>query len=192
MKRLYLLFLLSVFTVLLGCSNQKAAISPMDYEEFKNKFLQFKAQFQPEDFSLISPESLTIITTSFPENHIDHRQADVIDGSSENPARYEIYYKSNETDLLVKVNFIYFPESKQNQFLTINSISPLEHGNIAEEYKDLSRPFIDEYLLAFDGYLVLINFIDTNISRNEKYSDEWIPATLSFYSQFEKALLKNN
>jgi hypothetical protein len=92
----------------------------------------------------------------------------------------------------VKVNFIYYPESKQSQFVTINSISPIINANIQEKHQKTPRPLMDEYLISANGYLVLINFIDTNSTaegNSEKYNDQFIESTLAFYNQFEEALL---
>jgi hypothetical protein len=133
-----------------------------------------------------------VVTTSFPQNRLDTRQADVINNNIECPARYETFYKSDDTSLLVKVNFIYYPGSKQTQFITIHSISPMANANIKGDYQKTHRPLIDEYLISANGCLILINFLDTNPSADstsETYNDEFIQSTLSFYSQFEDALL---
>ncbi|WP_047155413.1 hypothetical protein [Aneurinibacillus tyrosinisolvens] len=220
MKTKIIFLCISAVALLVGCSSEKDSISSgksslstesktvatgksslptesksLSYEDFKSQFLKFKIQFKPEKFSNISPEVLSILTTSFPKTNLDNRQTDIINNSMESPARYELFYKSNEPGLLVKVNFIYFPSSKENQFTTINSISPTRNTNIVEKQQKIVRPLLDEYLLSLNGYLVLINFIDTSNPTNhksEKYNTKFIASTLTFYSQFEKELLAIN
>ncbi|MBO8162353.1 MAG: hypothetical protein H0Z34_01390 [Brevibacillus sp.] len=193
MRSKMLLFIV-VMLWITGCANETTTKSRiLAYDDFKKTFSTFKEKFDPGQFDKISPEHLAIITASFPENNLDARGADIIDHSVEFPARYEAYYKSENSSLLVKVNFIYFPTSKEKQFVTINSISPVQNSNILEDYRKIPRPFFDEYLLSMEGYLVLINFIDINKvadGMNDQYQKSFIEDTLVFYEQFEKSLLQ--
>lgn len=162
------------------------------YHSFKSKVEKIKEDFTSEAFIHISPEKFMITTTSFPKNQLDNRKIDAINDNIELPTRYETYYKSKDNHLLVKVNFIYYPESRKNGFVAINSISPTQHSNFSEGNDNIKRPLIDEYILSLDGYLVLINFIDVNLSNkeiNESYYSSFISLTLKFYNDFEKALL---
>jgi hypothetical protein len=66
--------------------------------------------------------------------------------------------------------------------------------NFKEEYKDIKRPEITEYLISFDGYIVLLHFISVDSENNIKISNEDYSAgpsiRISFYTQFEDELLK--
>lgn len=200
MKRL-LVSLVSVVILMVGCysenkvntvaTDNKESVS-LSYDEFKEEFKSFKTAFKPEQFLNISPEYITIKTTSFPENKIDSREADVLNNSVSFPTRYEAYYKDKDSNFLAKVNFIYFPESKKKQFVTINEISPNDDPNIIASHKDVPRPYLNEYLVTMEGYIVLVNFVDTAPSNKdtELYSQKFIDRQLSFYKQLEAKLLE--
>ena len=102
--------------------------------------------------------------------------------------------KSEDNTTLVKVNFIYFPQSKENGFITLYTMGQNLNTNFKEDYKDIKRPEITEYLISFDGYIVLLHFIGVNPENyinisNEDYS-VGPSIRISFYTQFENALLK--
>ena len=172
-------------------ASTKEAVS-LSYDDFKEEFKSFKTGFKPENFTSISPEHITVKTTSFPENRIDSREADVINDSVSFPIRYETYYRDKDSNFLAKVNFIYFPESKKKQFVTINEISPNDDPNIIDSHKDIPRPYLNEYLIMMEGYMVLVNFIDVtqNTKNVESNSKEFIDTQLNFYKQLEAKLLE--
>ncbi|WP_064199069.1 hypothetical protein [Brevibacillus brevis] len=174
-------------------TDPKESVS-LSYDVFKEEFKSFKTDFKPEDFMSISPEYITVKTTSFPENKIDSREADVLNESVSFPIRYETYYKAKDSNFLAKVNFIYYPESKKKQFVTINEISPNNDPNIIDSHKDVSRPYLQEYLITMEGYIVLVNFVDTtpNNIDTELHSKKFIDRQLSFYKQLEAKLLEIN
>lgn len=182
--------LLILLLLVVGCGVKP--VQTFTYDSFKSEFLSFVDNFKSKNYTKISPEGLVVETTSFPDNKLDTRQADIIENGSLSPARYAIFYKSNDKNILVKVNFIYFPECNQKQFLTINSLSPLNNVNISEKYKDVKQPLLDEYLISMNGYLILINFVDLNKNVNvtNEYRQSFINSTLLFYKDFETALLK--
>ncbi|QTH42045.1 hypothetical protein J4772_31815 [Cohnella sp. LGH] len=196
-KKTLLIILLLILT---GCSTgvDNPENSTFTYEKFKSIFSEFKESFNPSpNYILVSPDNLVVKTTSFPNNRIDDRAADVINDSVEFPARYEVYYKSLTSDLLIKVNFIYMPTLSDNEstsFLTINSINDLDNTNIKEGYQDIDRPMMDEYYITVQKILITINFIDNSEDkiqedRKEKLN-EFIKQEVSFYELFEKELLK--
>lgn len=187
--------------LLLGCNNSdipsttnNVKNTPLSYDKFKNKIKSIKQNYRSKDFISISPEEFTITTTSFPNHKIDKRQIDAVNDDIRTPTRYETFYKSIHNNLLIKVNFIYFPESKKSKFITVNSISPTKNSNIADKYDKVKRPLMDEYLLSFDGYLVLLNFISINQSNKlgfKELNTAFISSEVKFYDEFEKTLLAN-
>jgi len=194
-KNLFLILL--CLTLLVACSSKETnnqstrEATSLSYENFKDNYIAFEDKFKPKDFLNISSKTLVIKTTSFPDNKIDTRQVDIIDNDTLKPARYELYYRCNDNEnIIAKVNFIYFPDSNKSQFVTINSLSPLSKSNISDEYQTISLPIIDDYLMSFNGYLVLINFIDiSNDNITDEYYHEFILTTLNFYNEFEKTIL---
>ncbi|ATF13598.1 hypothetical protein A616_16915 [Brevibacillus brevis X23] len=200
MRRLFV-SLVAVAILMIGCNSENKVNTvtsehkesvPLSYDAFKEEFKSFKTAFKPENFLSISPEYLTIKTTSFPENKIDSREADVLNDSVSFPIRYETYYKDKDSNFFVKINFIYFPESRKKQFVTINEISPNDDPNIIDSHKDVPRPYLNEYLITMEGYIVLVNFVDTapNSKEIESNSQKFIERQLSFYKQLEAKLLE--
>ncbi|MCE3202690.1 hypothetical protein [Paenibacillus sonchi] len=183
-----------------GCSNSNSsqkATTTFTYEKFQRISKEFKATFNPNPhFTMISPDEIIIKTTSFPTNKFDSRKADVNKGSVEFPNRYEIYYKSQTSDLLIKINFIYMPQlpdDNSSSFLSINSINDLDNSNIKDNYKKIDRPTIDEYYIIKDKILIIINYIDDSLNTptisDQQYKD-FIKQELSFYEIFEQCFLK--
>ncbi|MCY9664964.1 hypothetical protein M5X11_08345 [Paenibacillus alginolyticus] len=185
---------------IIGCSKDNREIANVNndilsYEQFKETFIELKSTFNPSpNFTRITPDDLVVRTTSFPDNNIDSRKADVNNNNIKYPSRYETYYKSETSDLFIKVNFVYLPQNNNSSFLSINTISNIDNSNIIEKYRDINRPLIDEYFITLKGMLIIINFIDnSDIKDNEddKYK-KFIKEELDFYKSFEKNLLESS
>lgn len=192
--RLFLL-ILSILILGTGCTQvANRNYGDLPYEDFRKIFMDFKENFQTDDFiSLSSPDMINIVTTSFPQNKIDTRQADIIDNRIENPARYEIYFVSKEKDLLIKLNFIYFPESKSSSFVSVHSVLNKFNSKNAEGNVDDQKSIMDEFIISQNGYLIIINFIDiSNIDDNDydTHRQDLVNKSLNFYKAFENTLLK--
>jgi len=187
-------FLLIIIVIISAGCSQKSEHQALtfSYEEFKDKYLEIKTQFSPKNFINISPQDLVVRTTSFPEQKIDDNQIDALNNDVQCPLRYENYYKSNNSGLLVKVNLIYQPEIKNPSFNTINSINQLDNPNILDQYSDLKRPLFDEYIISQTGFLVVLNFLDISNEFDEDYDlkyKKFNEEQLDFYGQFEDILL---
>lgn len=192
--RLFLL-ILSILILGTGCTQvANRNYGDLPYEDFRKIFMDFKENFQTDDFiSLSSPDMINIVTTSFPQNKIDTRQADIIDNRIENPARYEIYFVSKEKDLLIKLNFIYFPESKSSSFVSVHSVLNKFNSKNAEGNVDDQKSIMDEFIISQNGYLIIINFVDiSNIDDNnyDTHRQDLVNKSLNFYKAFENTLLK--
>lgn len=165
------------------------------YDNFSKLFKTFKKNFTPTEFTLISPQDTLLVTTaSLPNTKIDERKTDALKDDLKKPTRYELYYKDKNSNLLVKVNFIFNTESRSEKFLGIHAIGPDRNSNIISKYENIPRPLFDEFLINLNGYIVLINFIqaDVKIDENEFniQKDLFYQSVNSFYSEFEEYLLK--
>ncbi len=192
MKTFIKLTALVFITLLLnGCAEKS---EELPYEIFRSDFFEFTSSFEPEGFLDISGDGYTSVTASFPENKLNDKKADAVNDDINYPYRYETYYMSEDNTTLVKVNFIYFPQSKESGFITLYTMGQKLNTNFKEEYKDIKRPEITEYLISFDGYIVLLHFIGVDSENNIKISNEDYSAgpsiRISFYTQFEDELLK--
>lgn len=69
--RLFLL-ILSILILGTGCTQvANRNYGDLPYEDFRKIFMEFKENFQTDDFiSLSSPDMINIVTTSFPQNKI--------------------------------------------------------------------------------------------------------------------------
>jgi hypothetical protein len=192
MKTFIKLTTLVFITLLLnGCAEKN---EELPYEIFRSDFFEFTSNFEPEGFLDISGDGYTSVTASFPENKLNNKKVDAVNDDINYPYRYETYYMSEDNTTLVKVNFIYFPQSKESGFITLYTMGQKLNTNFKEEYKDIKRPEITEYLISFDGYIVLLHFIGVELENNSNISNEDYSAgpsiRSSFYTQFEDALLK--
>lgn len=202
-------------SILGGCSSQKNTVSENQspsiteksnanqsankYIEYRDQFYDFKENFNPSPgFKLISPKDhIEAGTVSFPDSvSIDDKKSDGL--TTEVSTKYDLLYKSEKSDMIIKVNFIYLDDAQfkeESEFITINTISRARNENIAKEYQDLSRPMMDEYFLRYKNKLIVINFIEQAEYKSEdqykKKSESFIEEQLKFYESFEIAL-KNN
>ncbi|MGO4529959.1 hypothetical protein AB4Z30_12845 [Paenibacillus sp. 2TAF8] len=201
--------------ILSGCSSQEAKsskdLSPSatensttsqiekKYIEYRDQFFAFKENFNPSPgFKLISPnDHIAAGTVSFPDSvTIDDKKSDGL--TTEVPTKYDLLYKSEKSNMIVQVNFIYLDGAEfkeDSEFITINTISQARNENIAKEYQDLERPMIDEYFLRYKNKLIVINFIEQVDYKSEgqykKKSESYVEEQLKFYESFEKALKVN-
>lgn len=184
--------IIGIAVLLVGCTEKKDDLS---YETFRNDFFEFASNFKPEGFYDISDDMYTSVTASYPENKLNDKKVDAVNDDLTYPYRYETYYMSEDDIILVKVNFIYYPQSKEKGFITLYSIGQNLNANIEEEYREIERPEITEFLISFDGYIVLLHFIDLDLEyreRNNLGEDHLLRPRIrnSFYEQFENELLK--
>ncbi len=189
----FLLFLIGCSSKVTQTSNFENGQEQYTYEQFENYFLYFKEEFSSSNFVNISPVDLIVQTTSFPANKLVSNKIDALNDNVKYPMRYENYYKSNISNLLVKVNFIFQPDNHTKSFVTINTINHLDNTNIISEYKSTQRPLLDEYIITWNGMLIIINFIDSSSIPEDNYQekyDDFIEETVMFYKDFENVLLK--
>ncbi|MCE5173649.1 hypothetical protein LQV63_30955 [Paenibacillus profundus] len=154
-----------------------------------NKVIEFKSSFQSNHFILISPEALSVITSSLPENKIDARRSDTIGEDIQKPTRLELYYKHKHSKLIVKVNIIYSPLFDTEGFISMNSISSFNNENIDSKYKNLYRPLLDEFLFVIDGDLIHINFFLSQEQYTESDVESFNESAFVFYQEFEEHYL---
>lgn len=169
------------------------------YIEYRDQFYDFKENFDPSPgFKLISPKDhIEAGTVSFPDSvSIDEKKSDGL--TTEVPTKYDLLYKSEKSDMIIKVNFIYLDDAEfkeDSEFITINTISRARNENIAKEHQDLERPMMDEYFLRYKNKLIVINYIEQVEYKSEgqykKKSDSFIEEELKFYELFETALKDN-
>ncbi|OAB32714.1 hypothetical protein PMSD_17240 [Paenibacillus macquariensis subsp. defensor] len=170
------------------------------YLEFRDQFLIFKKQFNPStDFTLISPSVLNVATATFPENSIEKKETDFLSTDVGVPVRYELYYKSNFSEMIVKLNIMYLENiddiKEDSSFISINTITRDRNENLESEYKNLDRPMLEEYYLTYKNKLIVINFLEQvnykSKNQYEKKYDSFVQEQLKFYHEFEKSLKEN-
>ncbi|RAP74795.1 hypothetical protein [Paenibacillus montanisoli] len=162
----------------------------ISYEQFQDSFLKFKKNFSSSNFISISPEEVNLKTTSLPHHHFGSSKIDAINNDINTPRRLENYYKSNQSSMLIKVDFIYMPNVIEDSFLTISSINNKDNTNIEEKYQTIDRPHLDDYYITMNGMLIVIKFLDTSTAKgqDDKKYDAFIKEELLFYQDFEKAI----
>lgn len=180
-------------------TNSTVSQTENKYIEYRDQFYAFKENFNPSpNFKLISPDDyIAAGTVSFPDSvTIDKEKTDGL--TSEVPTKYDLLYKSEKSDMIVQVNFIYLDKAEfeeDSEFITINSISQSRNENITKEYQDLDRPMIDEYFLRYKNKLIVINYIEQVEYKSKtlykKKTESFIDEQLEFYESFEKALKEN-
>jgi len=185
-KTLMIILLLATMS---GCNNKE--IEHLSYEVYKNEFFECISDFNPKEYTDITKDTYTIVAASYPNNNLGKEKIDALNDNIQFPYRYETYYLSDDETILVYINFIYYPQSKKNQFLTIYSIGNKINSNIDKEYQTIQRPLINEYIIAINGYLVEIDFIDVSQDKNEEseYISHFSLQCADFYNQFENTLL---
>ncbi|WP_433751063.1 hypothetical protein [Paenibacillus amylolyticus] len=169
------------------------------YTEYRDQFYAFKENFDPSpQFKLISPDDyIAAGTVSFPDSvTIDKEKTDAL--TSEVPTKYDLLYKSEKSNMIVKVNFIYMDGAEfkeDSEFITINTISQARNENVIEKYHDLERPMIDEYFLRYKNKLIVINFVEQveyqSEAQYQKKTTSYVEEQLKFYELFEQELKKS-
>jgi hypothetical protein len=195
--RIFISFL--IILSLVGCNgtnlekqNNIVALSKMSYSE-PNERSEFKEGFKPEGFINISPDTPVIKTVSFPKNQIDERQTDTLNNVVSYPINLEQYYKDQNSDLIIKVNFFYNEETRKTGFVGINSVIPFKEVNIVEKYKANLGTLFYNYYLSYGEFFVVITFINgEHFDKEEEVEEasmEFTKRSLSFYEQFENHVI---
>jgi hypothetical protein len=176
---------------LVGCNNSNTGntISQehVNYEDFIDQYFYIQKTFISDNFESITPETVNFVTTTLPSQKLNSsKKNDAQNEDLKKPSRLESYYKSKNSNMIIKIDYIYNEEIQTNNFLSISSFYNDYNVNIKNEYSNLNRPFIVEHFITVKGMLISIKFIN-DVERNDYQKN--IDESNVFYHEFEEILL---
>ncbi len=190
-KIIIIILLISLFSI--GCATKTNTFSIKEYDSFVNTVYNFKEKFSPKDFKNINSEGpLVKQIWVLPENTlIDKRTNDSINGDTNFPSKYEIYYLKDDSSVLTKVVFIYNHIDYEGIILH-SVVSPEDNVTLKEDYHNLNRPFVINKIISYGNYLVSVQYFlieNKKLANDEQKIRYLLNVDNEFYRQLELFLL---